>query len=229
MNDTLLFFGFIYRDGHEGDEAGATIDRLAAMHERFPIPPDDFRYTTASLCFEAVRIPEILGCPGLTDGESRALFLFWRAVGRRWGIANPEEQADFRAWMERYEAAAGAGFQRLATPATVERRVQRHPRSAGGRARLGSSHRPPRPPIGHSRSTAQGLCRLSPATRNHRHIGPTGVRRIARGSGGRRYRAVDPRVNAAGSRVLGRIVARRAGFCALAPQIRRRAGQQGEL
>ena len=104
VNDTLLLFGFIYRDGHQGDEAGATIDRLAAMHERFPIPPDDFRYTTASLCFEAVRIPEILGCPGLTDGEARALFLFWRAVGRRWGIAIPEEQADFRAWMERYEA-----------------------------------------------------------------------------------------------------------------------------
>lgn len=103
VNDTLLFFGFIYRDGHQSEEAGATIDRLAAMHERFPIPPDDFRYTTASLCFEAVRIPEILGCRGLTGDEARALFLFWRAVGRRWGIDVPEEQAAFRAWMEQYE------------------------------------------------------------------------------------------------------------------------------
>jgi hypothetical protein len=106
VDDTLLFFGFIYRDGWQSMQAGATIDRLAAIHERFAIPPDDFRYTAASLCFEAVRIPEILGLRVLTDAEARALFLFWRDVGRRWGIDIPEEQAEFRAWMEGYERAA---------------------------------------------------------------------------------------------------------------------------
>ena len=105
VDDTLLFFGFIYRDGWQGDAAGQTIDRLAAIHERFAIPADDFRYTTASLCFEAVRIPEILRSPGLTDGEAHALFLFWRDVARRWGIEVPEERSEFRTWMERYEAA----------------------------------------------------------------------------------------------------------------------------
>lgn len=103
VDDTLLFFGFIYRDGWQSDAAGQTIDRLAAMHERFAIPADDFRYTTASLCFEAIRIPEILGSPGLTKEEAQALFLFWRDVGRRWGIDIPEDQAEFRAWMEQYE------------------------------------------------------------------------------------------------------------------------------
>ncbi len=105
VDDTLLFFGFIYRDGWQSDAAGQTIDRLAAMHERFAIPADDFRYTTASLCFEAIRIPEILRSPGLTEREAHALFLFWRDVGRRWGIDVPEGQAEFRAWMEGYEAA----------------------------------------------------------------------------------------------------------------------------
>ena len=105
VDDTLLFFGFIYRDGAQGDEAGATIDRLAAMHERFAIPADDFRYTTASLCFEAVRIPELLGLTALTTGDARALFLFWRDIGRRWGIDIPEEQAEFQQWMHDYEAA----------------------------------------------------------------------------------------------------------------------------
>lgn len=103
VDDTLLFFGFLYRDGWQTRRAGATIDRLAAMHERFKIPPDDFRYTLSGLCFEPVRIPEILGCQVLNESEARALFLFWREVGRRWGVDVPEEQAAFRAWMEHYE------------------------------------------------------------------------------------------------------------------------------
>ena len=103
VDDTLLFFGFLYRDGWQTARAGATIDRLAAIHERFQIPPDDFRYTLSGLCFEAVRIPEILGCRVLSDNEARALFLFWREVGRRWGVEVPEEQAAFRAWMAHYE------------------------------------------------------------------------------------------------------------------------------
>lgn len=103
VDDTLLFFGFLYRDGFQTAAAGATIDRLAAIHERFQIPPDDFRYTLSGLCFEAVRIPEILGCQVLSEGEARALFLFWREVGRRWGLEVPEEQAEFRAWMTHYE------------------------------------------------------------------------------------------------------------------------------
>jgi hypothetical protein len=103
VDDTLLFFGFLYRDGWQTRRAGATIDRLAAMHERFKIPPDDFRYTLSGLCFEPVRIPEILGCQVLNEREARALFLFWREVGRRWGVDVPEEQAAFRAWMEHYE------------------------------------------------------------------------------------------------------------------------------
>lgn len=103
VDDTLLFFGFLYRDGWQTSAAGATIDRLAAIHERFQIPPDDFRYTLSGLCFEAVRIPEILGCQILSEGEARALFLFWREVGRRWGVEVPEEQAAFRAWMAHYE------------------------------------------------------------------------------------------------------------------------------
>lgn len=104
VDDTLLFFGFLYRDGWKSRNAGATIDRLAAIHERFQIPHDDFRYTLSGLCFEAVRIPEILGCQVLSEPEARALFLFWREVGRRWGVDVPEEQAAFRAWMEHYEA-----------------------------------------------------------------------------------------------------------------------------
>lgn len=103
VDDTLLFFGFIYRDGPDTERGGQTIDRLAAIHQGFPIPPDDYRYTCASLCFEPGRVPEVIGCPGLTEGEKRASFLFWREVGRRWGMDIPEDQAEFLAWFEQYE------------------------------------------------------------------------------------------------------------------------------
>jgi len=102
VDDTLLFFGYIYRDGPDTEEGGQTIDRLAAIHQGFPIPPDDYRYTCASLCFEPGRVAAAIGAP-LTAGEERASYLFWSEVGRRWGMDIPENQEEFRAWWEQYE------------------------------------------------------------------------------------------------------------------------------
>lgn len=103
IDDTLLFFGFIYRDGLT-EPGTRTIDRLSEIHKSFPeISMDDYRYTIATLCFEPVRIPEILGVRGLTAREQRALFLFWTRVGARWGVQIPEGQAEFRAWFHDYE------------------------------------------------------------------------------------------------------------------------------
>jgi hypothetical protein len=103
-DDSLLFFGLIYRDGPESAEGQRTISRLAEIHKTFDIPMDDYRYTIASLCFEPVRLPALLGVKrGLTDREARAIFLFWRGVGRQWGLDIPEEQAEFRAWFHDYE------------------------------------------------------------------------------------------------------------------------------
>jgi hypothetical protein len=103
-DDTLLFFGFIYRDGYAAEPGTATIDRLSEIHKTFPeITMDDYRYTIATLCFEPVRIPEILGVRGLTAKEQRALFLFWTRVAERWGVRIPEGQAEFRAWFHDYE------------------------------------------------------------------------------------------------------------------------------
>jgi hypothetical protein len=102
-DDTLLFFGLIYRDGHRSAEGTRTIDRLAKIHKTFDIPMDDYRYTIATLCFEPVRLPEQLGIDALTAREQRAMFLFWRQVGREWGVDIPEEQAAFRRWFHDYE------------------------------------------------------------------------------------------------------------------------------
>ena len=107
-NDTLLFFGLIYRDGYSTPGGKQTIDRLSAIHKTFEIPMDDYRYTLASLCYEPVRIPELLGVAGLTAAEQRAIYLFWTGVGKRWGIDVPEAdhadgQREYRAWFHDYE------------------------------------------------------------------------------------------------------------------------------
>lgn len=104
-NDTLLFFGFIYRDGHASERGGRTIDRLAAIHRTFDIKPDDYRYTIGTLCFEATRMTGLLGVPGLTEAEDRALYNFWVNVGRRWGVDLPEDetQEQYREWFFEYE------------------------------------------------------------------------------------------------------------------------------
>jgi hypothetical protein len=102
-DDTLLFFGLIYRDGPCSAAGKRTIGRLAEIHKTFDIPMDDYRYTIASLSFEPLRIPELLGVRGLTAKEARALFLFWREVGREWGVDLPEEQEELRAWFHAYE------------------------------------------------------------------------------------------------------------------------------
>src|SRR5581483_10127550 len=65
-DDSLLFFGLLYRDGHASPEGRRTIDRLSAIHKTFDIRMDDYRYTIASLCYEPVRIPEMLGVKALT-------------------------------------------------------------------------------------------------------------------------------------------------------------------
>ncbi|MGQ0466994.1 MAG: oxygenase MpaB family protein [Sporichthyaceae bacterium] len=103
-NDSLLFFGLIYRDGPDAAEGHRTIDRLSKIHKTFDIKMDDYRYTIASLCFEPVRMPELLGIDdALTEKEQRAIFLFWRGVGREWGVEIPEEQEEFRRWFDKYE------------------------------------------------------------------------------------------------------------------------------
>jgi hypothetical protein len=102
-DDTLLMFGFIYRDGYDSAAGHRTIDRLSAIHKTFDIRMDDYRYTIATLCYEPARIPEMLGVEALTKDEQRAIFNFWTKVGREWGVDIPEDQDAFRKWFHDYE------------------------------------------------------------------------------------------------------------------------------
>jgi hypothetical protein len=105
-DDSLLLIGLMYRHGHSTPDGARTIGRLAQIHKSFPIPPDDYRYTIATFCYEPLRILEVLGIQGLTDREARAMYVFWTGVAQRWGIEIPGDQVSFRAWYHDYEQRA---------------------------------------------------------------------------------------------------------------------------
>ncbi|WP_051471924.1 oxygenase MpaB family protein [Patulibacter minatonensis] len=103
-DDTLVFFGEFMRHGHSSPEGRAAIERLNEIHAQFPIRNDQSLYTLASLTFEAIRIPALLGADPLTQAEKDANFWFWRGVGARMHLTDMPESLDaFWSWMQVYE------------------------------------------------------------------------------------------------------------------------------
>lgn len=103
-NDTLVFFGEFLRHGHSTPEGHAAIDRLEEIHAPFPIQNHERLYTLASLTFDGVRIPALLGLDPMTHNEKQAPFHFWQGVGRRMGVTDmPATIDELEAWMYAYE------------------------------------------------------------------------------------------------------------------------------
>jgi len=105
-DDTMVFFGEFLRNGHSSTAGRVAIERLNEIHAHFPIRNDQSLYTLASLTFEAVRIPGLLGLDPLSEKEKVANFHFWQGVGRRMHLTDqPDTPEAFWAWMQDYEAA----------------------------------------------------------------------------------------------------------------------------
>lgn len=103
-DDTMVFFGEFLRNGPATERGRAAIARLNEVHASFPITNDQNLYTLASLSFEGVRVPALLGFDPLTDKEQQANLRFWRAIGTQMGIdAIPEDHGEYLAWMVAYE------------------------------------------------------------------------------------------------------------------------------
>lgn len=69
------------------------------MHGRFPIANRDFIYVLTTFVFEPIRWIERFGWRALTENEKRAIFNYYRELGRRMNIADIPE--DFAA-LDRY-------------------------------------------------------------------------------------------------------------------------------
>ena len=103
-DDTLIFFGELFRHGVRG--AGAdVIRRIRRAHAPYDIPNDLSLYTLATLACEPRRLTHRFGAPRFfSDREIQAQYHFWRSVAEGLGITDipPDADALYR-FYEEYE------------------------------------------------------------------------------------------------------------------------------
>ncbi|HEV3410035.1 MAG TPA: oxygenase MpaB family protein, partial [Chthoniobacterales bacterium] len=85
-DDTDIIVSEIMEHGYDSERGRAAIARMNAIHGRFNIRSEDFVYVLSTFVFEPIRWNERFGWRRMIEKERRALFYFWREVGRRMNI-----------------------------------------------------------------------------------------------------------------------------------------------
>ena len=98
-DDTELLLAEIVENGFDSEPGRAALHRINTMHGHFPIANRDFIYILTTFVFEPIRWIERFGWRALTENEKRAIFNYYRELGRRMNITDIPE--DFAA-LERY-------------------------------------------------------------------------------------------------------------------------------
>ena len=116
-DDTGLMVAELLRHGPASPEGAAVIERMNRIHGHYAISNDDFLYVLSTFVAEPIRWLARYGWRPLTALEQEHLFLFWRGVGERMGIAAlPASLEALLALNERVEREAFA-------PAAANRRI----------------------------------------------------------------------------------------------------------
>ncbi len=116
-DDTGLMVAELLRHGPGSPAGAAVIDRMNRIHGHYAISNDDFLYVLSTFVAEPIRWLARYGWRPLTPLEQEHLFLFWRGVGERMGIADlPDNLEALLALNERVERQAFA-------PAATNRRI----------------------------------------------------------------------------------------------------------
>ncbi|KZP24251.1 hypothetical protein FIBSPDRAFT_668589, partial [Athelia psychrophila] len=80
------------------------VARVNFLHSHYPIKNDDHLYTLSLFVFEPPRWAARYGWRPWSVLERTALFIVWREIGARMGIADiPETMGEFEAWSLAYE------------------------------------------------------------------------------------------------------------------------------
>lgn len=102
--ETLGYFGVWFRHGYRSARGQRAIERVNAVHSRFPISQEQYHYVLATQMFEPARLLTLVGARPLTTTENQARFVFWRNLGQRLGITDlPATSEELYAWMLDYE------------------------------------------------------------------------------------------------------------------------------
>jgi hypothetical protein len=103
-DDTDLIVSEIVEHGYDSERGQRAIARMNALHARFKIPNEDFRYVLSTFVFEPLRWNARWGWRRMTERERLGWFWFWRGVGERMNITGvPTSLAAFEAQSVDYE------------------------------------------------------------------------------------------------------------------------------
>ena len=105
-DDTVLLLSEILENGYDSERGRAALRKVNRMHNRYPIPNDEFLYTLSTFIYEPIRWNGRFGWRPLLEKEKLATFYYWVEVGRRMGIKDlPTDYHTFERFNVEYEKA----------------------------------------------------------------------------------------------------------------------------
>ncbi len=103
-DDTDIIVSELMEWGYESERGKRALRRMNQMHGRFEISNGDFLYVLSTFVFEPIRWNANYGWRLMCEQERRAMFYFWREVGRRMNIKDlPEVYEVFEQFNVDYE------------------------------------------------------------------------------------------------------------------------------
>ncbi|MGD1952092.1 MAG: oxygenase MpaB family protein [Leptolyngbyaceae cyanobacterium] len=105
-DDTGIIVSELFKWGYNHPRGQAFLQRMNAIHGRFPIENSDYLYVLSTFIYEPVRWCDRFGWRPLSELEKQAMYYFWYAVGERMGITDiPDSYGAFEAYNLDYERA----------------------------------------------------------------------------------------------------------------------------
>lgn len=103
-DDTGIIVSELFKWGYEHPRGQAFLQRMNAIHGRFPIANSDYLYVLSTFIYEPVRWCDRFGWRPLSKLEKQAMYYFWAAVGERMGVTNiPNSYDGFERYNQTYE------------------------------------------------------------------------------------------------------------------------------
>lgn len=103
-DDTGIIVSELFKWGYHHPRGQSFLQRMNAIHQRYPIDNSDYLYVLSTFIYEPVRWIEQFGWRSLTAHEQQAMYYFWREVGKRMTIVDiPSSYERFEAYNQSYE------------------------------------------------------------------------------------------------------------------------------
>ncbi len=102
-DDTALIVAEFMKNGYDSPRGAGAIRRMNAQHGRFKIGNEEFLFVLSTFVLDPIDWMSEYAWRPMTRREGDALFLFWKNVGERMGLADiPGDLGELRAFAADY-------------------------------------------------------------------------------------------------------------------------------